>query len=200
MSFSVTPSSQVDLLGGSPYVSYAYAYPHKTAYRELKPRPLLSELWKDESQKALFLYLHIPFCEFRCGFCNLFTLSRPDQSLPAKYIAALRRQATAVRQSVPEARFARLALGGGTPTFLTTEELKEVFGILHDIMDVSTTSTPLGCEASPATASLEKLQYLKAQGVDRLSLGVQSFDDQDCGGIGRPQKSKDVIRCLDSIA
>lgn len=199
MSFSVASNSHADLLDGSPYAAYAYAYPHKTAYRELQPQPWLSDLWKDESQKALFLYLHIPFCEFRCGFCNLFTLSQPDESLPARYIEALRRQAVAVRESVPEARFARLAIGGGTPTFLTIEELKEVFGILHDIMDVATTSIPLGCEASPATVSLEKLQYLKSQGVDRLSIGVQSFDDQDCGGIGRPQKSKDVIRALDSI-
>ncbi|BBJ39769.1 hypothetical protein SSPO_024870 [Streptomyces antimycoticus] len=56
-----------------PYQSYVYAYPHKTAYRPLAERPALRELWAAEPKDALSLYLHIPFCEVRCGFCNLFT-------------------------------------------------------------------------------------------------------------------------------
>jgi oxygen-independent coproporphyrinogen-3 oxidase len=57
-------------LDGSPYQGYLYAYPHKSAYRALDPRPALRDVWADEPRDALFLYLHIPFCEMRCGFCN----------------------------------------------------------------------------------------------------------------------------------
>ncbi len=53
--------------------AYAYGYPHKTAYRPLQPPLPLRELWQREDQRALFLYVHVPFCEMRCGFCNLFT-------------------------------------------------------------------------------------------------------------------------------
>ena len=67
----------------SPYRSYVYAYPHKTAYRPLPGRPLLRELWAGEPQHALSLYLHVPFCEVRCGFCNLFTrIGSPEGLTP----------------------------------------------------------------------------------------------------------------------
>jgi len=106
------------VLAGSPYVAYCYAYPHKTAYRPLVPALPLDEAWRDEDTGALFLYLHVPFCEVRCGFCNLFTLARPEASLPAQYLAALRRQADVTKAAFPAARIAQLAIGGGTPTFL----------------------------------------------------------------------------------
>ncbi|NEE27644.1 coproporphyrinogen III oxidase family protein, partial [Streptomyces sp. SID7982] len=63
-----------------PYESYVYAYPHKTAYRPLADRPALRSLWAAEPKDALSLYLHIPFCEVRCGFCNLFTrIGAPEE-------------------------------------------------------------------------------------------------------------------------
>lgn len=82
-----------------PYQSYVYAYPHKTAYGRLDAhptgRPALRELWAAERKDALSLYLHIPFCEVRCGFCNLFTrIGAPDE-LTTRYLDALDRQATA---------------------------------------------------------------------------------------------------------
>jgi hypothetical protein len=59
-------------LSARPYESYVYAYPHKTAYRPLRPRPALADVWRCEDHSALSFYAHIPFCEVRCGFCNLF--------------------------------------------------------------------------------------------------------------------------------
>lgn len=86
-------------LGTSPYRSYVYAYPHKTAYRPLAGhpggRPLLGDLWAAERKDALSLYLHIPFCEVRCGFCNLFTRIGAPEELTTRYLDALDRQATA---------------------------------------------------------------------------------------------------------
>ena len=60
-----------------PYESYVYAYPHKTAYRPLRPRPTVADVWRGEDRSALSFYAHIPFCEVRCGFCNLFTQAKP---------------------------------------------------------------------------------------------------------------------------
>ena len=63
------------------YSSYAYSYPHKTAYRAFEtPLPLV-DAWATERKDALFLYLHVPFCEMRCGFCNLFTNANPQADL-----------------------------------------------------------------------------------------------------------------------
>ena len=115
-------------LAGSPYQGYVYAYPHKTAYRPFDPRPL-RDVWSDEVRTGLFLYVHVPFCTMRCGFCNLFTTANPKGDLVTFYLEALRRQAEVVRAAIPDARFARFAVGGGTPTYLSESELAEVFDI-----------------------------------------------------------------------
>jgi oxygen-independent coproporphyrinogen-3 oxidase len=184
------------LLVGSPYVAYSYAYPHKTAYRPLAPAVPFDEAWRDEDVRSLFLYLHVPFCEVRCGFCNLFTLSRPEASLPAQYLAALRRQAEVTRDAIPRARFARLAIGGGTPTFLATAELESLFRVAAEVLGARPREIPVSCEASPATIDAEKLALLREFGVSRLSVGIQSFDENDAHAMGRPQQRREVERAL----
>src|SRR5436190_20641717 len=113
----------------SPYQSYVYAYPHKTAYRTFDPPLNLRELWANEERAALFLYLHIPFCEMRCGFCNLFTTANPKEDLEAAYLDAVERQARRVRAALGSASFARLAIGGGTPTYLMPAALHRMFDV-----------------------------------------------------------------------
>ena len=103
----------------SPYVSYAYSYPHKTAYRPFDVPVRLEDAWASENKESLFLYLHVPFCEMRCGFCNLFTTANPNENMIAVYLDALKRQAGEVRRALGDGvRFTRMAIGGGTPTFL----------------------------------------------------------------------------------
>jgi len=185
------------VLSGSPYAGYVYAYPHKTAYRAFAPRPL-SEVWAGESRDALFLYVHVPFCTMRCGFCNLFTTAVPNADLVTSYLAALRRQAEAVRAAIPDARFARFAIGGGTPTFLSESELAEVFDIAEQVMGAR--AIPTGVEASPDTLTPAKVAVLKARGVERVSIGVQSFIEEEAANSGRPQSRADVDNVLSLLA
>src|SRR5207237_891040 len=105
------------IVEGTRYQAYMYAYPHKTAYRPLDPIPL-DALWAGERRDALFAYVHVPFCEQRCGFCNLFTRPVPPDELVAAYLDALERQTTVVTRALGDHAFARAAIGGGTPTLL----------------------------------------------------------------------------------
>jgi oxygen-independent coproporphyrinogen-3 oxidase len=90
------------------YAGYTYSYPHKSAYRVLAPPLPLREAWAAEPRDALFLYLHVPFCEMRCGFCNLFTTVGAGEDLQRSYLRALQRQAERVRDAVGPASIARL--------------------------------------------------------------------------------------------
>jgi oxygen-independent coproporphyrinogen-3 oxidase len=193
---SSTQSKLEWLLKGSPYQAYTYSYPHKTAYRPLDEPVAVSCAWREESQDALFLYLHVPFCEFRCGFCNLFTLSQPGANLPDRYLDALQRQLMAIADQLPQAKIARLAIGGGTPTFLDLKQLQRLFEMVQQLLGVDPRSIPCSIEASPATLDQEKIALLEAVGVDRLSIGVQSFDKRDAGSIGRPQDPAVLERAL----
>ena len=60
----------------------------------------LAEAWAEEDRRALFLYVHVPFCEMRCGFCNLFTTANPHVDLEDAYLAAVQRQAAQVRAAL----------------------------------------------------------------------------------------------------
>lgn len=185
-----------------PYQSYVYAYPHKTAYRPLADRPALRELWAGERKDALSLYLHIPFCEVRCGFCNLFTrIGAPDE-LTTRYLDALDRQATAVRDALGDAepvRFAAAAFGGGTPTFLTAAELERLCDIAEKRMGADLRSVPLSVETSPSTATADRLAVLADRGTTRISIGVQSFVEAEARAAVRPQRRADVEAALDRI-
>ncbi len=185
-----------------PYRSYVYAYPHKTAYRPLPERPELAALWADEPKDALSLYAHIPFCEVRCGFCNLFTrIGAPDE-LTTRYLDALDRQAAAVREALGDAapvRFATAAFGGGTPTFLTAAELERLCDIAEHRMGADLRAVPLSVETSPATATADRLAVLAARGATRLSIGVQSFVDAEARAAVRPQRRADVEAALGRI-
>ncbi|MEU8741636.1 STM4012 family radical SAM protein [Streptomyces halstedii] len=190
----------------TPYRGYVYAYPHKTAYRPLAGhpagRPLLSELWASEPKDALSLYLHIPFCEVRCGFCNLFTrIGAPDE-LTTRYLDALDRQATAVRDALGDAdpvRFATAAFGGGTPTFLTAGELERLCDIAEKRMGADLRSVPLSVETSPSTATADRLAVLADRGTTRISIGVQSFVDAEARAAVRPQHRSEVEAALGRI-
>ena len=186
-------------LDGSPYQGYLYAYPHKTAYRPLTPRPALADVWRDEPVEALFLYVHLPFCEMRCGFCNLFTRSNAPAEQVTAYLAQLRRQAVEVSTALGDrAGYARAAFGGGTPTYLSATELEELFGIAA-LMGADLPGIPLSVETSPATATADRLEVLAAHGTTRVSIGVQSFLDSEARAAGRPQRRTEVEKALAAI-
>lgn len=150
----------------------------------------------------LSLYLHIPFCEVRCGFCNLFTrIGAPDE-LSTRYLDALDRQASAVRDALGDTdpvRFAAAAFGGGTPTFLTADELDRLCDIAEKRTGADLRAVPLSVETSPATATADRLAVLAARGATRLSIGVQSFDDREARAAVRPQRRADVESALACI-
>ncbi|GGD66404.1 coproporphyrinogen III oxidase [Paenibacillus nasutitermitis] len=182
-----------------PYRSYLYSYPHKTAYSELDQPVLLSELWRDEPAETFFLYMHIPFCGARCGFCNLFTLPDKRQSAHEQYVDALERQARQWAPFVSHKPFARFAIGGGTPTLLAPELLERLFHIAEQTMGLQPDQASISVETSPETVTEERLHILKEHGVDRVSMGVQSFVEAEAAAIYRPQMPTQAGRAAELL-
>lgn len=182
----------------SPYVAYAYSYPHKTAYRRLAPPRAMSHVWADEPTDALFLYLHVPFCEMRCGFCNLFTTANPRDDVAEAYVDAVVRQTRIVRQSIDRPlRVVRAAVGGGTPTYLSAPQMHRLFSAVYESFGIS--AIPCSVETSPRTAEVEKLQVLRDFGVTRVSIGVQSFVESEVAASARAQSNGLVETALQRI-
>lgn len=188
-------SSLLDAIRTDQYAGYAYSYPHKTSYRQLEAPIALSTAWASEDKSRLFLYVHLPFCEMRCGFCNLFTTSQPAESLVDATLLALDRQSQAVAAAIAPEQIVQIAFGGGTPTYLEVDELARVFRTIHRDWPIAN-EIPFSVEVSPGTVTADKLAFLIEHGVQRISMGVQSFVDQDLRHLGRPQDNHAVEEAI----
>lgn len=188
-----------DKLREGGYEGYAYAYPHKTSYRNFDAPLELDNLWNQENKKELFLYVHLPFCEFRCGFCNLLTTANPDESLVDNYLSALKKQSAAVARCVQPEKILQVAVGGGTPSYLSANELDTFFSFIDDDWKLNRSSAPIAFEVSPGTVDEDRLQVLSERGVQRISMGVQTFVEGELKLLGRPQKKSEVDQACDLI-
>lgn len=187
------------MLRGTPYESYVYGYPHKLAYRPIAPALPLDEVWKREKKDALFLYAHVPFCEQRCGFCNLFTFARPKEEMIARYLSTFTRQVEATRNVLESVRFERAAIGGGTPSYLGAEGLEQLMHAMEEGFHTDLSRVPTSVEVSPMTATDEALAPLRRRAIDRISMGVQSFVDEEAKSVQRTQAQPEVRRAIEAI-
>ena len=138
------------------------------------------------------IYVHIPFCLSKCAYCDFYSLPRSCYTSETKthYIQALIRHFKQARQNHGSIIADTVFIGGGTPTSLDTEQLTLLINGLKDSFDV-TRNTEFTVEANPATFDEGKLLTLKALGVNRLSIGVQSALDSELKAIGRAHSYKE---------
>jgi oxygen-independent coproporphyrinogen-3 oxidase len=195
----MTQNTLSELLRLGPYQAYSYSYPHKTAYRPIAPRAPLADAWANEPRDALFLYLHVPFCTYRCGFCNLFALARPAPAQVEAYLDQMERQLKVTARALGEHRFVRFALGGGTPTYLEADQLRRVFDFVQAQARIDLASIPAGIEVSPESVDADKLSVCRDAGIDRVSMGIQSFSDAEVRALVRPQQRHVVDSAIAQI-
>lgn len=189
----------MESLTRAPYHGYAYSYPHKNAYRPFPQPKALSTIWGDEDITNTALYVHIPFCEMRCGFCNLFTAANLGEDTVENYLGALEREVGAIAGKIGRITPKSLTLGGGTPTYLSTQQLERLFEVLTTHLITPGQSIPFISETSPKTAQPDRLGVLADRGVGRISIGVQSFIETEMKSLGRPQTYAELGRALDEI-
>ena len=181
------------------YQGYAYSYPHKSAYRRLEPGLPLTDVWQAESGTARGLYVHIPFCDMRCGFCNLFTSVNRSSAAVDRYLAALETQSQVVADALGHFETMSLTIGGGTPTYLSARQLDRLFDSLSAYFAVDFDRLDSIVETSPETATSDRLRILESFGVKRISIGVQSFADEELRALGRPSRARQSVNALDAI-
>lgn len=169
----------------NPYIQYMYSYPHKTAYRPLKD-VFLPDYAHLLSGSGHGLYLHIPFCQTKCGYCNLFSVSGPAEADVSRYLDAVERQSRQYAEILSpfDTEFSEISIGGGTPLLLPENHLSRMFHILEKYFRYGEDRT-LVIETAPNQTSREKLELLKQHGASRISMGIQSFSDKELQTLGR---------------
>ncbi len=131
----------------------------------------------------LSLYIHIPYCVRKCPYCGFYS-TRYNSASAAEFIVALRKEASCSQEAINRGIFFSVYIGGGTPSALSDHEISEVLGIVKANFPISD-NVEFTVEANPNTVLKRDLSMWRARGVNRLSLGVQSFSDAVLHSLGR---------------
>jgi oxygen-independent coproporphyrinogen-3 oxidase len=146
-------------------------------------------------EAVLGLYIHIPFCTAICNYCN-FNRGLLDDALRRRYVDAL--VAEIARAGEPSTPVDTIYFGGGTPSLLTGAEVSRVIDACEAAFQVSA-DPEITLEANPDTVTPETVAGFRAAGINRVSLGVQSFDDRELRRLGRLHSATTALRALDEV-
>lgn len=139
------------------------------------------------SSAPLSIYVHLPFCASICYYCGCNKIITKDHGRSAKYLRYLDKEMTMVASHLRgERKVVQLHLGGGTPTFLSDDELHELMGMLRKHFNF-TPDAELAIEIDPRTVTPDMLSMLAGLGFNRTSLGVQDFDPAVQKAVNRIQ-------------
>ncbi len=148
---------------------------------------------KIKGQLPLSLYVHIPFCERKCPYCDFYSIE--DKSAIARYLSALMTQIREYGKLSSAYKVNTIFFGGGTPSLLEHKDFKELFDTIKKSFTVSDTAE-ISAEVNPQSASLKKLRKLRRMGINRISIGVQSFLDEELLALGRLHSAREAIETV----
>lgn len=135
------------------------------------------------------LYLHIPFCKKKCAYCDFNSSACADEAFVFGYLTALKREIAFAAAAYPYAEIKTVYIGGGTPSLLSCGQFESVMRALSDSFGgFSPRETTV--EVNPESLSSEKLSVYRDCGVNRISMGVQSLNDDNLRRIGRLHDAK----------
>lgn len=167
-----------------------------SAFLSVSPATLAPHRFQWDQRQPFGLYIHIPFCEKKCPYCDFNTYAKLDTLFDA-YVDALCLEIRRWGDRLQRRPLHTIFLGGGTPTVLAERALTQIFETIHRAFAV-TPGCEITSEANPGTVDRRKFAVLHRLGVNRLSMGVQSFQPQELAFLGRIHNVEDVYRAVDA--
>jgi len=152
-----------------------------------------------EKNKGISLYIHFPFCIKKCNYCDFasFPLNEPEKSL---YIRALQSEISLFMDHFPDSRIRveTMYFGGGTPSLLSPQELEEILSHLSKYFDFSGISE-FTIEANPETVIKNKFIEFRRMGINRVSVGAQSFNENTLELLGRVHNAAKIYKSFEIL-
>ncbi|MCU6500870.1 oxygen-independent coproporphyrinogen III oxidase [Rugamonas sp. A1-17] len=152
------------------------------------------------SQRPLSLYVHIPFCDTICYYCGCNKIVTKDHSKAATYLGYLKQEIDMQgRLFAGMGQIEQLHFGGGTPTYLSDRQMGDLMAHLHENFQFAPDAQgEYSIEIDPRTVSIERVHSLRAQGFNRISLGVQDFDPEVQKAVNRIQPEAETRAVMDA--
>ncbi|KAF0143292.1 MAG: oxygen-independent coproporphyrinogen III oxidase [Nitrospirae bacterium] len=142
-----------------------------------------------------YLYIHIPFCIKKCIYCDFLSVTY-DEPYAKEYVDALCRELVLKKNSAGALK--TIYIGGGTPSVLPEESFPQLFRSIRNNFEFSA-GIEITVEANPGTINESKINTLLSVGINRISLGVQSFNDNELKTLGRIHTSDEAVKAIEMI-
>ena len=184
---------------GPRYTSYPTAVQFTADYDDEDYRRWVKDSNEDPIPSPLSLYLHIPFCDTICYYCGCSKVITKDKTKAAPYIKLLKQEIKLQGALFAQDRkVTQIHWGGGTPTFLSDEEIKEIIDCIRENFNVVDDSeVEFGIEVDPRTVDQQRLKSLSEMGFNRISFGVQDFDPAVQEAVNRVQSTDEIKQHID---
>ena len=139
------------------------------------------------------IYIHIPYCKQQCTYCNFhFRIAQNDKE---EMLRSIRKEIKLRQSYLNDARISSIYFGGGTPSILNKEEIKSLIETIYNNFRIDP-DAEITLECNPDDLNTKKLLELKKIGINRLSIGIQSFDDADLKFMNRSHNAKEALSCI----
>jgi oxygen-independent coproporphyrinogen III oxidase len=138
------------------------------------------------------LYIHVPFCIRKCDYCDFVSFPGMDKSTIDRYVDAVCEECRAKEEFLSEG-ISTLYFGGGTPSLLSPAQVERIFSAISHVSYYFPDGQEITIEANPDTVDVDKLAGYRISGINRISLGAQSFDDRLLKILGRIHTVKDTV-------
>ena len=155
-------------------------------------------LFGKKEKAPLGIYVHIPFCRSKCQYCDFYSLTTKDDKLLDSFISAMTAHIKEAGKLAPNHRVDTVYFGGGTPTFFGSEGMSTLLAAIRKNFDVAT-DAEITFEANPDSVSDKLLRRLRAEGFNRVSLGIQTDDEELLKALGRPHTYAQAVSAVDRI-
>ena len=137
------------------------------------------------------IYLHIPFCKTKCIYCDFYSVTKRDDSID-KFVNCLIKEIRLNKNRLESTIFDTIFFGGGTPSVLTENQLENILNTLYENFSIDK-KVEITLECNPGEITFEKLAHFRKIGINRLSIGFQSFNEKNLKFLGRLHSSKQSI-------
>ena len=143
--------------------------------------------------KKSAIYIHIPFCKVKCIYCDFYSITNREKQIPLFTKLLIEEINSYRRYNKKKWEFNTIFFGGGTPSILPVKNIEKILTQLDDVFDISNVKE-ITLEANPGEASFNFLNDIKKIGINRLSIGFQSFNDKVLKNLGRFHRSNDCFK------
>lgn len=142
------------------------------------------------------IYIHVPFCISKCAYCNFFSLA--SESKMNDYVETLKKEIIFRKDYLGGETVKTIYFGGGTPSLLPTKSIEEIINLIRKNFNIDD-NPEITLEANPDTINKGKMSLLKQMGVNRISVGIQSFFDDDLQYLGRRHDSRHALQVMEDL-